>query len=65
MVLAMTIGASSAFLTPIGHKNNRLVTGPGEYQLRDTWRMKLSLELLILLLWLSLTVFMGPSTEQG
>lgn len=32
---AVTIGASCAFLTPIGHQNNSLVIGPGEYRFGD------------------------------
>lgn len=46
-LMAVAIGASCAFLTPIGHQNNTLVMGPGGYRFWDYWRMGLPLELLI------------------
>ena len=48
-LMAVTIGASSAFLTPIGHQNNALIMGPGGYEFKDYWRMGLPLEILIVL----------------
>jgi di/tricarboxylate transporter len=47
-LMAVAIAASCAFLTPIGHKNNTLILGPGGYSFGDYWRMGLPLELLIL-----------------
>ncbi len=46
-LMAVAIAASSAFLTPIGHKNNTLILGPGGYQFKDYWRMGLPLEILV------------------
>lgn len=46
-LMAVAIGASCAFLTPIGHKNNMLILGPGGYRFGDYWRMGLPLEALI------------------
>jgi len=46
-LMAVAIGASCAFLTPIGHQNNLLVMGPGGYRFGDYWRVGLPLELLI------------------
>ncbi len=46
-LMAVAIGASCAFLTPIGHQNNLLVMGPGGYRFGDFWRMGLPLEVLI------------------
>ncbi len=46
-LMAVAIGASCAFLTPIGHQNNLLVMGPGGYRFGDYWRMGLPLEILI------------------
>ena len=46
-LMAVAIGASSAFLTPIGHQNNALIMGPGAYRFGDYWRMGLPLEILI------------------
>ncbi|WP_127144125.1 SLC13 family permease [Pelagibacterium montanilacus] len=46
-LMAVAIGASCAFLTPIGHNNNALIMGPGGYQFGDYWRMGLPLEAII------------------
>ncbi|PSL22094.1 SLC13 family permease [Shimia abyssi] len=46
-LMAVAVAASSAFLTPIGHKNNTLILGPGGYQFGDYWRMGLPLEILV------------------
>ena len=46
-LMAVAIAASSAFLTPIGHKNNTLILGPGGYRFGDYWRMGLPLEVLV------------------
>ncbi len=47
-LMAVAIAASAAFLTPIGHKNNTLILGPGGYSFGDYWRMGLPLEILII-----------------
>lgn len=41
LAVAVAVAASCAFLTPIGHKNNTLVMGPGGYGFGDYWRMGL------------------------
>ncbi len=46
-LMAVAISASAAFLTPIGHKNNTLILGPGGYSFGDYWRMGLPLEILV------------------
>ncbi len=46
-LMAVAVGASCAFLTPIGHQNNTLVMGPGGYRFGDYWRMGLPLEVII------------------
>ncbi len=46
-LMAVAIGASCAFLTPIGHQNNALIMGPGGYRFGDYWRLGAPLELLI------------------
>ena len=46
-LMAVAIGASCAFLTPIGHQNNSLILGPGGYRFGDYWRMGLPLEVVI------------------
>ena len=47
-LMAVAVGASSAFLTPIGHQCNTLVLGPGGYRFGDYWRVGLPLEILIM-----------------
>jgi len=38
-VLAVVIGASTSFLTPVGHQSNVLVFGPGSYRFADFTRV--------------------------
>lgn len=59
-LMAVAIGASCAFLTPIGHQNNLLVMGPGGYRFGDYWRMGLPLELLIVATSLYLLPLVWP-----
>jgi di/tricarboxylate transporter len=47
-LMAIAVAASAAFLTPIGHKNNTLILGPGGYRFGDYWRMGLPLEILVI-----------------
>ena len=47
-LMAVAVAASAAFLTPIGHKNNTLILGPGGYGFGDYWRMGLPLEIIII-----------------
>lgn len=46
-LMAVAIGASCAFLTPIGHQNNTLILGPGGLKFGDYWRLGLPMELLV------------------
>ncbi|WP_372592560.1 SLC13 family permease, partial [Guyparkeria sp.] len=46
-LMAVAIGASCAFLTPIGHQSNTLVMEPGGYRFGDYWRMGLPVSLLV------------------
>jgi len=46
-LMAVAVAASCAFLTPIGHKNNTLILGPGGYKFGDYWRMGLPLEVIV------------------
>jgi di/tricarboxylate transporter len=59
-LMAVAIGASCAFLTPIGHQNNTLVLGPGGYRFGDYWRMGLPLEAIILAVALVLLPLVWP-----
>jgi di/tricarboxylate transporter len=59
-LMAVAISASCAFLTPIGHKNNILVLGPGGYRFGDYWRMGLPLEIIILVVSVPLLLIVWP-----
>jgi di/tricarboxylate transporter len=49
MLMAVAIGASCAFLTPVGHQSNALVMAPGGYRFGDYWRLGLPLSILVVL----------------
>jgi di/tricarboxylate transporter len=59
-LMAVAIGASCAFLTPIGHQNNVLVMGPGGYRFGDYWRMGLPLEIIIVATSVPLILIFWP-----
>ncbi|MDX5406092.1 MAG: SLC13 family permease [Chromatiaceae bacterium] len=59
-LMAVAIGASCAFLTPIGHQNNTLILGPGGFRFGDYWKLGLPLELLITLLAIPLLLLAWP-----
>ena len=46
-LMAVAVGASCAFLSPIGHQCNTLVMAPGGYKFGDYWRLGLPLEIVI------------------
>ena len=59
-LMAVAIGSSCAFLTPIGHQSNVLVMGPGGYRFGDYWPMGLPLEVLIVLVSIPALLFFWP-----
>lgn len=59
-LMAVAIGASCAFLTPIGHQSNTLVMGPGGYHFTDYWRMGLVLEVIIVVVSIPLLLHFWP-----
>lgn len=59
-LMAVAVSSSCAFLTPIGHKNNTLVMGPGGYSFGDYWRMGLPLEILIILVAVPMILWVWP-----
>jgi di/tricarboxylate transporter len=46
-LMAVAVGASCAFLTPIGHQSNALVMEPGGYRFGDYWRLGLPLSIVV------------------
>ncbi len=59
-LMAVAVAASSAFLTPIGHKNNTLILGPGGYKFGDYWRMGLPLEIIVVTVSIPLILVFWP-----
>ena len=59
-LMAVAIGASCAFLTPIGHQNNTLILGPGGFRFGDYWRLGLPLEIVVLAVSLPLLLIVWP-----
>ena len=59
-LMGVAVAASCAFLTPIGHKNNTLIMGPGGYRFGDYWRMGLPLEILIVVIGVPMILLVWP-----
>ena len=59
-LMGVAIGASCAFLTPIGHQNNTLILGPGGFRFSDYWRLGLPLEILVVAVSLPLLLVVWP-----
>ncbi len=60
LLMCVAVGASCAFLTPIGHQCNALILGPGGYRFSDYWRMGLPLEILIVIIGIPLIMLFWP-----
>lgn len=59
-LMAVAIGGSCAFLTPIGHQNNTLILGPGGFRFGDYWRLGLPLELLVVVVSIPMLLWIWP-----
>ena len=59
-LMAVAIGGSCAFLSPIGHQSNTIVMGPGGYRFGDYWRMGLPLEIIIVAVSVPLIIWFWP-----
>ncbi|MDF1734831.1 MAG: SLC13 family permease [Minwuia sp.] len=59
-LMAVAVAASCAFLTPIGHKNNTLILGPGGYAFGDYWRMGLPLEIIVVAVSIPMILLVWP-----
>ena len=64
-LMAVAVGASCAFLTPIGHQCNALILGPGGYRFGDYWRMGLPLEITIVGVSIPLILRFFPMNSVG
>jgi len=59
-LMAIAVGASAAFLTPIGHQSNTLVMGPGGYKFADYFRMGLPISILVVAVTVPLIMYFWP-----
>ncbi|WBU51828.1 SLC13 family permease [Paracoccus sp. SCSIO 75233] len=59
-LMGVAVSAACAFLTPIGHQNNTLIMGPGDYRFGDYWRMGLPLEVIVMLVSVPMLLIVWP-----
>ena len=59
-LMAVAIGASCAFLTPIGHQNNTMILGPGGFRFGDYWKLGVPLEMLVVAVSMPLLLMVWP-----
>jgi len=59
-LMAVAVGASCAFLTPIGHQNNTLILGPGGFRFGDYWRLGLPLEVIVVAVGVPMLLLVWP-----
>lgn len=59
-LMAVAIGASCSFLTPIGHQNNTLILGPGGFRFGDYWKLGLPVEAVVVAVAMPLLLFFWP-----
>lgn len=59
-LMAVAVGASCAFLTPIAHQNNTLILGPGGFRFGDYWRLGLPLEILVVAIGVPMILAVWP-----
>lgn len=61
-LMAVAVGASCSFMTPIGHQCNTLVLEPGGYRFTDYWRMGLPLDVIIVAVAIPMILYVWPLT---
>mgnify|MGYP001827589428 CR=1 FL=1 len=59
-LMAIAVGASCAFLTPIGHQNNTLILGPGGFRFGDYWRLGLLVEIIVVVVAVPVLLWAWP-----
>jgi di/tricarboxylate transporter len=62
LLMAVAVGSSCAFLTPVGHQSNALVMAPGGYRFGDYWRLGLPLSILVTVVAVPLILYFWPMT---
>lgn len=59
-LMAVAVGASCAFLTPIGHQNNTLILGPGGFRFGDYWRLGLPVQVVVIAVAMPMLLLVWP-----
>ncbi|MBM3420728.1 MAG: SLC13 family permease, partial [Bacteroidetes bacterium] len=59
-LMTVSVGGSSAFLTPVGHQSNTLVMGPGGYRFLDYTWMGLPLSIIIIAIGIPVIMWVFP-----
>ncbi len=59
-LMAVAIGASCAFLTPIGHQNNTIIMGPGGFRFGDYWALGVPLEIVVVVVAVPMLLLVWP-----
>lgn len=59
-LMSVAIGASCAFMTPIGHQNNTLILGPGGFRFGDYWRLGLPIQILVIAVSIPMLLWVWP-----
>lgn len=59
-LMAVAVGSSCDFLTPIGHQSNTLVMGPGGYRFSDYWKLGLPLTVMVAVAGVPLIMAVWP-----
>jgi len=60
LLMAVAVGSSCAFLTPVGHQSNALVMAPGGYRFGDYWHLGLPLSIVVIVVAVPLILFFWP-----
>jgi di/tricarboxylate transporter len=60
LLMTVAVGASCAFLTPVGHQSNAMVMAPGGYRFGDYWRLGLPLSVLVTVVAVPLILYFWP-----
>jgi len=59
-LMGVAVAATCGFLTPIGHKNNTIIMGPGGYRFGDYWRIGAPLEIITIAVAIPALLFFWP-----
>ncbi len=59
-LMAVAVGASCSFLTPIGHQNYTLILGPGGFRFGDYWRLGLMVEAIVVVVSVPMLLWVWP-----